>query len=196
MVEKIYLVRHGHIDTGEEKRYVGRTDILLDKLGKEQAKSLQEYFRLIPIDTVFTSSLSRCVETANIICQSKNLIPHQIREFQEIDMGTWENIPMSLIKTNNAQAYEQRGQDLEHFTPPQGESFGALSQRVMKALNEIIQANNGTIIIVAHAGVNRVILRYFLNISFQNIFTIKQPYVSVYKLERKSKKSWICDTIQ
>lgn len=195
MVKKIYLIRHGHIDTGVEKKYVGKTDIPLDELGKEQAKSLQDYFNSIPIDAIFTSSLCRCIETTNIICQSKDLIPYSIKEFEEIDMGLWENIPISSIKATNLKAYEQRGKNLEHFTPPQGESFGALSQRVMKVLDSIITSKNGTIIIVAHAGVNRVIIRHFLNIPFQNIFTIKQPYASVYKLEYKSKKLWICDKI-
>lgn len=55
MVEKVYLLRHGHIDNGSEKRYLGRTDIPLDALGLEQAYVLRDYFKEIPVEIIFTS---------------------------------------------------------------------------------------------------------------------------------------------
>lgn len=196
MVDKVYLIRHGHIDTGGEKRYIGKTDIPLSSLGKEQAQKLYEYFLTIPIETVFTSPLNRCVTTANIICESKNLKIHKIKALQEINMGVWENLPLSLIKNQSPQAFEQRGKDIEHFVPDEGESFGALSKRVLDAFYKIVTSYEGIILIVAHAGVNRVILRHFLNISYNNIFSIEQSYANVYTLECKENNQWLCKKIR
>jgi probable phosphoglycerate mutase len=183
MVKKVYLIRHGHIDTGEEKRYVGRTDIPLDALGKEQVKSLGHYFESIHIDMLFTSPLTRCMQTAFSICEPKQLTPCIIDSLQEIDMGTWENLPMKEIKQRNPKAFEQRGEDIEHFTPKGGESFSELSNRVLKAFKYITTTSEGTIAIVAHAGVNRVIIRSLLGMAFNDIFTIEQPYTSIYEIK-------------
>ncbi|MBE0495461.1 MAG: histidine phosphatase family protein [Campylobacterales bacterium] len=176
MVENVYLVRHGHIDTGGEKRYIGQTDLPLDALGIAQAHRLCEYFKTIPLDRVFTSPLVRCVQTTRIICNKYQCV----EAFREIHMGAWENMAMATLKAQDAQAFAARGQDIKHFVPPGGESFEALSARVLRAFKTLVQAHRGTVLIVAHAGVNRVILRQFLGIGFQNIFSINQPYGSVH----------------
>lgn len=178
MVEEICLVRHGHIDTGGTKRYIGWTDLPLDKMGIKQAEQLSEFFKAFPMQHTFTSPLSRCIQTAQII--SKNYTC--IEDFREINMGKWENVPMAEIRACYPEAFEERGYDIEHFTPPEGESFKELSKRVMKAFNDITGNYDGKVLIVAHAGVNRVILRELLGIDFRDIFSISQPYGCVNRI--------------
>lgn len=127
--------------------------------------------------------------------KQKEVSPFVMEGFAEINMGEWENIPISFIKEHNKEAFEARGEDLEHFVPPKGESFGNLSKRVLESFDEVLRTKYKVIIIVAHAGVNRTILRHFLHKTFHNIFTIKQPYASVYKLEFKSQMLFACDRI-
>jgi probable phosphoglycerate mutase len=178
MVEEIYLVRHGHIDTGGIKRYIGLTDLPLDELGIKQAQQLSEFFKAFPVKHIFTSPLGRCVQTTQII--SKNY--KCVEGLREINMGKWENVPMIEIRTCYPDAFKERGYDIEHFTPPKGESFKELSKRVMKAFNDIICNYDGKVLIVAHAGVNRVILRELLGVDFQDIFNISQPYGCVNRI--------------
>ena len=196
MVKEIYLVRHGHIDTGGEKRYIGQSDIPLDEKGEEQAKALQDFFSSLDIQTVFTSPLQRCIQTAKIICEPKKLPLSIKKDFCEIDMGEWEGLAQSLIQQNTPEAFLQRGRDIKNFTPPHGESFAQLSKRVLKAFHEIAITNQNSIVIVAHAGVNRMILRYILDKKFEDIFTIEQPYGSVYKLTFEHfKQRFLCKRV-
>jgi probable phosphoglycerate mutase len=204
MNKKIYLIRHGKIDTGNEKRYVGITDLLLNNEGVEQANFLKSYFSHIPIDKVYTSPLKRCLQTSKIICEEKNQDYIIVEELREINMGIWENKPIEHIKKDFPQLYEERGKNLEYFIPPEGESFHQLANRVLLAFDNIVKnkcesnelshlpigaGENGThrgnyenIIIVAHAGVNRVILSQILGYSMQDIFSIEQPYGCVNEL--------------
>lgn len=187
MVENVYLVRHGHIDTGSEKRYIGQTNLPLDALGLEQARYLSEYFQTIPLDAVFTSPLMRCVQTTHMITP----FYHEVEAFCEINMGTWENMPLREIKARDPQGFEERGRNIEHFAPPKAESFGMLSKRVLAAFHTLTQTYHGTVLIVAHAGVNRVILRHILGVPFEKIFEIEQPYAGVNLLVRDlEKKEW------
>lgn len=182
MVEKIYLLRHGHIDNGSEKRYLGRTDVSLDMLGFEQAEGLRDYFKAIPIDAIFTSPLKRCLQTTQILCVNKNIMYQIVEAFREINMGDWENVPMSYIKLHAPELYAQRGEDLEYFTPPNGESFHDVAQRVRYAFDAITHHATGTLLIVAHAGVNRMILSRILGIEINAMLSIEQPYACVNEL--------------
>ena len=55
MVDKVYLIRHGHVTNGNEKRYLGRTDVPLDAVGIAQAKTLHKYFKTIPLEALCTN---------------------------------------------------------------------------------------------------------------------------------------------
>ena len=188
MVDKVYLIRHGHVDNGSEKRYLGRTDVPLDAVGIEQAKTLREYFKTIPLNAVFTSPLKRCVQTTEIVCKGKYRHYEMVEAFTEIDMGDWENVPMAQIKSAYPKLYAQRGENLEYFTPPNGESFHDVAARAKYAFDAITHHATGTILIVAHAGVNRTILANILGISINEMFCIEQPYACVNELIWNEKK--------
>lgn len=60
----LYLVRHGHYDTGDGPG-AGR----LTPLGRKQARRLARYFEGHPIDRIFSSDVPRAVETAEILAE-------------------------------------------------------------------------------------------------------------------------------
>lgn len=182
MNKKIYLIRHGKIDTENEKRYVGITDLVLDKEGVEQAYLLKNYFSNLPIDQVYTSPLKRCLQTAEIIMTEKQQKVTVVEDLREINMGIWENKPINYIKENYSQAYVERGKDLEFFLLPEGESFHQLANRVMLAFDNIVNKDQENIMIIAHAGVNRVIISKILGDSIGELFHIQQPYGCVNEL--------------
>lgn len=190
MVEKVYLVRHGHIDNEGEKRYLGRTDVPLDALGLEQAQALGDYFKAIHLDMIFSSPLKRCLQTAHILCLVKKKHYQTVEALSEIDMGDWENVPMSHIKAKYPKLYAQRGEDLEHFTPPNGENFHDMAKRVRDAFDALTHHATGTILIVAHAGVNRMILSHLFGIEINDMFSIVQPFACINEL------TWDCERLQ
>lgn len=195
MIKTVYLLRHGHIDNGSEKKYLGKTDIQLSALGLKQAQALRDYFKEIPIDAIFTSPLKRCLVTAQILGEDKNITYQNIDALSEIDMGEWENVAISHIKEQYPALYAQRGENLEYFTPPNGESFYDLAKRVKYAFEQIVFNASGTIIIVGHAGVNRMITAYLLGIAINDIFSIMQPYACINKFVRSDEGQWSCINI-
>jgi probable phosphoglycerate mutase len=196
MVERVYLVRHGHIDNGSEKKYLGRTDISLDSIGIAQAKTLREYFQTIPLDAVFTSPLKRCLQTTRIVCEDKQLHYETVEAFAEINMGEWENVPMAEIQSTYPELYAQRGENLEYFTPPHGESFHDVAERAKYAFGAIVRHAQGSILIVAHAGVNRTILADILGISINDMLRIEQPYACVNALTLDPETmQWSCERV-
>jgi probable phosphoglycerate mutase len=172
----IYLLRHGEIKGSSTKRFIGQTDVGLSQAGLEQAALWQRCFSQINIDHVFASPLSRCVDTAGIVSGlAKNAIT-LIDELKEIDLGKWDGKTVAEIKKNFPEQWEKRGEDLTAYRPPLGESFFDLSQRVLAVFHKISMENPGNILVVAHAGVNRMILCSLLDKAIKYLFTIPQNY--------------------
>lgn len=192
MEKRIYLIRHGKIEWNHEKAYIGQTELPLSKEGIEQAEKLQKYFSNIPLDKAYTSPLKRCQDTLDIILAGRTISKTIMDELKEINMGDWEGKPFSEIKRTESEAYEKRGTEIDRFTPPNGESFLALQQRVMPAFYKIIMDETAkNIIILGHSGVNRVILSTIFGLNLKEILKMSLPYGSVKKIYYdQEKEKW------
>ena len=56
---KLYLIRHGETDYNNSLRFQGQTDIPLNQKGIEQAEKAADFFRDIPLQAIYTSTLIR-----------------------------------------------------------------------------------------------------------------------------------------
>lgn len=198
MGRTVYLVRHGLIDTGKDKRYIGgNTDLPLTLAGIEQAKKVRDYFEKSPLfkdklmDVCYTSPLLRCRQTAEIILENTPLTIIVDEGLREIHLGQWENKSFDEIKESDPKGFIDRGKDLWGFVPPDGESFEMLSRRVMRAFSRMIEEEFKHILVIAHAGVNRVIIQQLTGMAQETLFDIEQPYGGVCELTKAgNKENW------
>jgi len=172
----IYLVRHGDIGLGRDKRYIGRSDPTLSALGKKQATLLKEQFSRVPLDNIYCSDIGRAQQTAGIIASAHHIVPIAHVELQELNMGDWEGKTFSEIKAKYPKEFKARGEDIANYSPPLGESFFDCYKRVIPVFESLAKSDETTILIVGHAGVNRVILCRVLGISLENVFRLEQSY--------------------
>jgi alpha-ribazole phosphatase len=92
------------------------------------------------------------------------------------------------VKKKFPKEFEERGRDLANFRPPEGESFADLKKRAWPAFKKIVVEEKGNIVIVAHAGVNRVVLSHLLGKSLQDMFEIRQNHAHVNIIENIGDK--------
>jgi probable phosphoglycerate mutase len=97
-------------------------------------------------------------------------------ELREINMGAWENLPMEEVRNLYPETYERRGVDPVFTAPPGGESFSDLHKRIIPFIEDLMDQSKGPVLMVAHAGVNRVILCHLLGMPLENLFLIGQDY--------------------
>lgn len=194
MDRRIYLVRHGEIDCGKEKCYIGITDLPLNDKGRAQACRLKDYFSNVKIEKAYVSPMLRCVQTSGIILAGRSIEAIQVNELKEINMGEWEGKFFAHIKSHFPDQYEKRGIYIDCFIPPGGESFEQLQKRIMPAFDRIIRSTDGNILIIAHAGVNRVIISKLMALPLKDIMNIPQPYGCVNMLYMdKTHNNWNCE---
>lgn len=159
---RFILIRHGQIKQHKEKIFLGQTDVLLSEKGLEQAREAAVSLKSLGIraDRIYTSDLSRALQTAEIIKKYnniENLIPEP--KLREMNLGPWDGKFISEIKATMSDEFEKRGQNLMIYKMGHGsENFYDLQYRTVKALAEILKNDDcRDIIITAHSGVLRVI---------------------------------------
>ena len=176
----IFLVRHAEsVRIDQQKRYLGQQNPDLSPFGIHQAEMLCQAFRYCPIQAVFTSDLLRAMHTALLIAKDHHCQPERIREFREISLGAWEGRTFQEVQAQYPEEYEQRGQDIVNYRTPGGESFADLQKRVLPAFTAVVEKTKGNLVIVAHAGVNRVILCHLMQRPLQELFSIPQDHAAV-----------------
>ena len=103
---------------------------------------------------------------------------------REINLGVWDGRPMQDIEAEFPAEWKKRGACIDTFRPPKGESFTDLYQRVIPVFEHIAETVPGPVLIVGHAGVNRVILCRVLNMHIRKLFSIGQNYGALNIIEK------------
>jgi probable phosphoglycerate mutase len=169
----IFLLRHGAIESpGAEKHFIGQLDLPLEDIGRDQAHWWASSFSDIRLEEIYSSDLSRCLETAQIIGDRCTLEPKALADLREISLGAWEGYAFDKIKALYPEEFIYRGDHIFDHRPPGGECFRDLQARVWPIFHEIMHRHTGRVLIVTHAGVIRVLICRLLGIPPENLFSI------------------------
>lgn len=174
----LFLLRHGEINPGPERRFVGQTDLPLTDKGVHQAKWWGRRLKDTGVGAIVASDLVRCRMTAEIIAKATGLPLQLMAQLREIDLGDWENRTMESVRKNEPERWAARGNDLAGFRPPGGESFADLADRVVPVFSQIAE-QDGSRLIVTHAGVIRVLLCRILGLPLDRLFRFDLNYGSL-----------------
>jgi len=174
---RIFLVRHGETNWNKEGRFQGQINIPLNINGRDQAKKASKYLKEICFNKAFSSSMDRPYETAQIILQNNSdLEINKIEKLVEISHGLWEGKLENEIKEQWPELLKNWHEKPEEVIMPEGESIKEVSERSVKAWEEICldQKDNDLTLLVAHDAVNKTLICNILGIDFSNIWMIKQ----------------------
>ena len=170
-MQRILLVRHGSTDWADRHIMQGISDIPLNEKGIRQTDAAAQALKTTRIDTIYTSPLSRCRQTAESIGKVQGTGSIDLKGLEEQHFGWLEGHPVLFFKLQNASAFEKllltSWYGLLQFLS--GESDQGFRQRVRSAWQQILAENpQGTILIAAHVLVIRVILEESFGDSKQN----------------------------
>ena len=151
-VSYIVLVRHGETVGESSTRYHGRNDVVLSRMGRNQACALKDTWSL-EVDRVISSPLARAWQTATILVPDLTI---EIEEtFAEIDFGRWEGLNREEIEACDPDLFQVWQSGVEDFEFPEGEMKEAFRSRVQQGLQRILSLDALSMLVVAHKGVVR-----------------------------------------
>ena len=161
MALEIYIARHGQNVDNANGILNGHRDLPLTGLGRNQAKDLARGILDVGLvfDRVFSSPLSRALETAQIICRKLALAdPVILDSLIERDFGIMTGKPHDKIIEMCAPDIIV-AEKITYFLHPDGaETFPELVERGRKILSQIRKIeDDGKVLLVCHGDLGKMI---------------------------------------
>ena len=144
------LLRHGQTLMSVQKRYAGRSDAPLTDLGVQQAAAAAKRLASAGIGLIVTSPLLRTVQTAQEVAATTGAPMVTDDGFRETDFGAWEGRTFAEVRERWPAELTAWLADPK-LSPPGGENFAEVSERVTGALHRVLAGREGQrILIVSH----------------------------------------------
>ena len=181
---RIILVRHGHVEWLAPERFRGRAELPLSDLGRRQAQAVAGYVAATwKPEAVYTSPLGRCRETAAAIAAPLRLEPQPVDGLADIDYGQWQGLTRAEAKQLWPDETELWFR-LPHLAAiPHGETLAAVLSRATAALRDIVRRHrDGTVALIGHDSVNRVLLLFALELPLSRYWHLRQDPCCVNEL--------------
>jgi probable phosphoglycerate mutase len=148
-------------------------DAELNDAGRAQATAAGALLAEVPIDRVVTSTLPRTLETARLALGTRTLEIQQHAELIEISPGHLSDIPAEQIVDTVTKAFPLGLSPEAKFLA--GETFGSLVERVMGCWQKLVADPSWhKMLLVAHGGVNRVLLTHALGSGLAGFGALEQ----------------------
>lgn len=163
----LFLVRHGETDYNLKGIVQGRgVDTPLNDKGLAQAQALARRFANERIEAVYSSPLTRALQTAKCVAEACQIqgIPTD-PDLEEMSWGKFEGQSQSEELSAAFADMKKRWHDGEHdFHVEKGESLRQVQSRGVNAVHRIIEAEPGKrVLVVAHGRFLRILLASLLD---------------------------------
>ena len=146
-MKKVYLIRHGLPDfPSGSGMCIGTTDVPMGEAGLAQAQAMAQ--KLPPVTAVFSSPLTRAVQTAEAIGLPVTVLPG----LRELYAGEWDGLTFSEIRERYPELYAARATDLTLPLPGAEDQEAGLS-RFVSAMEAAAKMAPGDFAVVAHGGI-------------------------------------------
>lgn len=160
----IILVRHGENDWVKKHRLAGWiSGVHLNENGREQAKLVAKRLGQLPVTAVYSSPVTRCVETAQYIAKSHKKEIVQLENLGEVRYGKWEGKKIAKL------AHKKKWHTVQYYPSrmrfPQGEALREVQFRAIQTLEKLAKKHKDEIIVVvSHADLIKLVVAHYLGV--------------------------------
>ena len=187
---RLVLVRHAEPDGAALGRVCGaRTDVPLGAAGRAHADRLAAALAADPLAAVYTSPLARARETAAPLARAHGLEATVVEDLRELDFGEVDGLRFEDVESGYPELFRAWMDTPQTVRFPGGESLTELRARALPTVADIRARHaREAVVLVAHAGVLRVVLADALGLTDGALFRLDQAHGGV------SVVDWLGDT--
>jgi phosphoserine phosphatase len=170
----IILVRHGETDWNVAEVFRGRVDVKLNATGVKQAELLAEYLSNMRLSAIYSSPLQRALRTAEVIGEYNQLEVAVAPGLIDIDYGEWQGLSHQEVKERYKELYAGWVDCPGQVRMPAGESLDEVRHRALSVVSDVIGRHTGSVILVSHRVVNKVLVCALLGLDNSRFWNIRQ----------------------
>jgi broad specificity phosphatase PhoE len=183
----IYVVRHGETLWNKEEVFRGRKDVPLNDAGELQAQKVGRYFADVRVNALVSSPLQRAVQTVQPISATTGIPFDVVEAFTDIDFGIWEGMPLLEVQRRYPVDFDTWKTSPQKFRVENGEDLRTVRRRVSAGLARLF-GDGGTVVIVTHRVICKIIVLSCLAISNEHFWDMKYDPASVTLLQGEPEK--------
>lgn len=178
---EVILIRHGQAEGQDTGKVLGSTDMGLNETGFMQAKKLSQAVGRMHYANIVHSPMRRVVETMNTALPdvAGQTVDDRLRE---INFGDWEGLTFDEIRAIDAACADQWLDNDSDFQFPNGEKIADFFDRVEDFAADL-RKMSGPVLIFAHGGVICHMISHFINLNYQNAFSLAIDHTSISKVK-------------
>jgi len=193
-VLRILLVRHGETDWNRIKRFQGRSDVELNKRGRAQAKALALTLREEPLKAIYSSPITRAIETAKAINRYHQASLEQRDGLMEMDLGDFEGLHPRDLRNEQSEFLRKWLEDPASVRMPNGETLQEVQERAWAVVQEVTKTyHHGSVLLCSHNFVNLTILCKILGLEITHLRRLHQSVGAMNIIEmNRGQYSLIC----
>ncbi|MDT4291423.1 histidine phosphatase family protein [Methylomonas sp. MO1] len=180
---RIYLARHGQSELNLQKRISGQADASLSAKGLEQAQALADVLKQETLSAIYSSSLTRAIQTASPTATKHRLSIQKLDDLREIGLGILEGRHVDKRDPEASRLWAARASDKQGFSVPGSEAYLAFTARVLGCLDSLLSNSRGAILLVGHRNTNEVILARLLANDFAGAAEINVKNKYLYAID-------------
>ena len=158
---RLCIVRHGETAWNAEHRVQGQLDVPLNAAGLAQADAIARTLAHEKFAAIYSSDLSRALQTAQPLAGVLNLKIVQDKDLRERHYGIFQKLTYAEVKARYPEDYacfEGRDPDYAFRT---GESLREFSARSIEVIARIERENRGKgVLVFTHGGVLDKLYRF------------------------------------
>ncbi len=186
------FLRHGEPEGG--RRYRGRIDDPLSEKGWKQMRTATAGER--PWTAIVSSPLARCAAFSRWLAEETGLPLTFDDRLQEVGFGVWEGKTAEELKRDDPDCVFEFKRDPIRNRPQGAESLADFHARVSVAYEDILACHaGGHVLVVAHAGVMRLVLCHVLGLRPANAYQINVGSAGMARIKVEQKDTRRLDTL-
>ena len=180
MTGTVFLARHGQTEWNAQRRYQGKLDSPLTAVGRAQARATAATMRAHGVERLLCSPLGRARQTARVVAATIGLPLEVDGELAEIGMGRWEGLTRQEVDARypGERARRLQGADRVSYHHAGGESLADTMPRARAVAGRL---DERTALIVAHSGINRVLVAVLAGLEAR-LNDLYQPHDVIYRI--------------
>jgi broad specificity phosphatase PhoE len=171
---EIILARHGETAWNRDEIFRGRADVPLNGLGQKQAELLSGYLSGSPVEAVYSSPLKRALETAAAIAGRHGLEVRVAPGLNDMHFGDWQGMPVADVREKYSREFGDWSEHPEKVRIPGGESLEDVGKRALGVVEEVVNGYGGTVVLVSHRVVNKVLICALLGLDNSHFWNLRQ----------------------
>jgi broad specificity phosphatase PhoE len=184
---ELVLVRHGETEYNRADVFRGRIDLPLNDRGMEQARAAADYLSAQDFEAFYCSPLQRAVQTARAIAEPHHGEVSPLEYFIDVDYGEWSGKSIDEIRDSWPREFAIWTDDPERAVFPGGEAVREVRERLYEGLEWLAREQEGTVLLVGHKLINRIMICIVLGLPTAGIWRVDQSNAAINFISREDR---------